>query len=103
MNDIAWATGLFEGEGSININPSRQWCASLQLAMSDKDILDRFQSIFGGYIYDKKKQQPHHKKMWTWQVASAADVKKVLLQMLPLLGHRRAYKALNTLDLLDKI
>ena len=47
--------------------PNRPSCASLQVAMTDLDILERLQDIFGGHIYTKAKQKPHHKQGWTWQ------------------------------------
>ncbi len=100
---IAWAAGVFEGEGCIYILKCRPHCANLQVSMTDLDILQRLQQLFGGNIYEKKKQQPHHKPLWTWQLARKKEIAKVLTQLLPWFGERRAYKALNTLDHLDGI
>ena len=102
-NELAWAAGIFEGEGSINIIPNRPSCASLQVAMTDLDILVRLQDIFGGYIYEKKKQKTHHKKSWTWQLTRKADVYATLEKLLPWFGERRSFRALNVLDHLDRI
>ena len=100
---VAWAAGIFEGEGSINIIPNRPSCASLQVSMTDLDILERLQDIFGGYIYTKQKQKPHHKQGWTWQMSRKADVYATLEKLLPWFGERRSFRALNVLDHLDRI
>ena len=102
-NEIAWAAGIFEGEGSINIVPNRPSCASLQVSMTDLDILERLQDIFGGNIYTKVKQKSQHKQGWTWQIARKADIYATLEKLLPWLGERRSYRALNVLDHFDRI
>nr|BDD47446.1 hypothetical protein 22 [Pelagibacteraceae bacterium] len=101
--EIAWAAGVFEGEGTIYILKCRPSCANLQISMCDLDILERIQNLFGGNIYQKKKQKPHHKPIWTWQLSKSKDIVNTLTKLIPWFGHRRAYKALNTLDHLDRI
>ena len=102
-HDIAWATGVFEGEGYIVLH--KQY-ASVRLGMtqSDLDILERMQSIFGGTIGPKsyKAKPSHWKKTWQWRLGQAPEVRSTLEQMLPLLGERRACKALDALDKLDR-
>jgi len=103
QQEIAWAAGVFEGEGCIYILKCRPHCANLQVSMTDLDILERIQKLFGGNIYQKKKQKAHHKIIWTWQLAKSKDIVYTLAKLVPWFGQRRAYKALNTLDHLDKI
>ena len=74
-----------------------------KVAMTDLDILERLQDIFGGHIYTKAKQKPHHKQGWTWQITRKADVYATLEKLLPWFGERRSYRALNVLDHLDRI
>ena len=103
-HEFAWATGLFEGEGSISLHPK---CVSvcLQMTQTDIDILYRLQQLFGGSIGPKSyKSKPiHYKPQWQWKLQRSNEVRSVLEQMLPLLGERRACKALDALDKLDKI
>tara|TARA_R110002050_G_scaffold87307_1_gene184992 strand:+ start:354 stop:671 length:318 start_codon:yes stop_codon:yes gene_type:complete len=103
-NNIAWATGLFEGEGSIFLHPT---CASVCLSMTqtDVDILYRLQQLFGGSIGPKnyRAKPAHYKPQFQWKLQRAKEVRSILEQMLPLLGERRACKALDALDNLDKI
>jgi len=101
-HDIAWATGLFEGEGYIVLHPKYQ-SVRIGMTQSDYDILLRLQSLFGGSIDDKhwKGMKPTQKRLWQWRLGRSAEVKSVLVKMLPLLGERRACKALDALDKLD--
>jgi hypothetical protein len=96
MKSIDWATGLFEGEGCITTQNSGP---VLQLRMADKDVVEQFVEVMGyGNIIPEKPAQPHHKPTWRWRVAKLSEVRRMLSMMLPLLGERRAYKALNALD-----
>ena len=94
---IAWAAGIFEGEGSI-----RKARNGLKVAMTDLDVLEKFQSIVGvGSIRPYKLQRSHHKQGYDWACWKAADVKHVLNLFLPYFGNRRAYHALNALDTIE--
>lgn len=52
MNSIAWAAGLMDAEGSFvhknpqNLSPHGGKQMKLALAMQDKDVVDRFSSLF---------------------------------------------------------
>jgi DNA-binding NarL/FixJ family response regulator len=82
----AWATGLFEGEGTVGIVNNR---VTVTIQMTDKDILDRMQENFGGYLYECKKQQEHHKMSWKWVISDSAGAIEFLNKIYPLLGQRR--------------
>ena len=101
--NIAWFTGLFEGEGCIWKDP-RSHSIRLTLNSTDHDVLDRFASIANcGQVKPIKfpPHKQHYKPAWVWYLHNAIDVKRLLVQMLPLLGERRAYVALNALDTLE--
>lgn len=97
-----WATGVFEGEGSIILVKK---CASVHLliTMTDLDILERVEQAFGGKIYKRNITNDRWKQAWRWQISKRKEVRKLLEKMLPLLGERRACKAQDALDHLDKI
>jgi hypothetical protein len=102
---IAWAAGLFEGEGCIT-QDSRSGLPRIELAMSDEDVVTRFISIVGyGNLKIKEFSvyKPHYKPQWRWAIQKASEVNRILTMFLPYLGQRRAYKALNALDILDNI
>lgn len=73
--DVAWAAGLLEGEGSFLAKPGT--CSPTAVChMTDLDVLERLQGIFGGPIYVVTNRQAHWKPSWKWQVVGhlAADV-----------------------------
>ena len=103
-HEFAWATGVFEGEGTIYLHPK---CVSVCLSMTqtDIDILYRLQRIFGGSIGPKsyRSKPSHYKPQWYWKLQRAPEVRPLLERMLPLLGERRACKAQDALDKLDGV
>ena len=99
MVNVAWAAGLFEGEGCINLK--KNWKGvSLQVNSSDKDVLQRLADIFGGSIYQTtmSKHPSHYKQMYNWTLQKRSLVINALEQMLPFFGERRACKALDAFD-----
>jgi hypothetical protein len=105
---LAWAAGLFEGEGCISVNSRagggkrfvRQWI--LELSSCDADVVHRFASTVGaGKVRERNKLTVAGKRVWTWGVYNKADVVDVLNLMLPNLGIRRslrAYECLNEIE-----
>lgn len=86
--DIAWLAGLIEGEGCIRVHNIRN--PRITVEMTDKDIIDRLQSITeSGSIAKRKKKQLHHKQAWTWSLCTREDVARVLLAIYPLMGERK--------------
>ena len=91
--NIAWAAGLFEGEGSISI---KRQTAQLSLGMTDEDVVRRFYSIIGiGKIYGpyRDKRKLTHKQMWIWTIGGARQCQAVLAALWNHLGKRRKHKA----------
>jgi len=94
-DELAWATGLFEGEGSIVFRPVNR--VILQLSMSDKDAVDRLQGLFGtGSRWTENR--PGKKPIYGWRIQNGAGAKRVLESMLPWLGERRRGKAIEALE-----
>lgn len=91
---LAWAAGLFEGEGCIELSPKR-----LTLEMTDQDTVERFAAIVGvGRITPRPPSQPHHKSSWRWQTAAWEQVFHVLDAFYPWLCARRRERALIVLS-----
>ena len=104
---IEWAVGLFEGEGSI-FRDKRCSTWTLQLRMTDRDIVQRFADVLGcGTAVHDESNQPRRirtgrKACYRWTCSKRADVRRVLELFLPYFGHRRAYTAQNCLDSYDE-
>lgn len=97
---VAWAAGLFEGEGCIYIGKpyarksNRKITASL--SMSDEDVVNRFCSIVGkGSVIRVPKGQ--YKPAFCWVAGKRRDVESILNKFLPYLGERRKAKAREAL------
>ncbi len=95
--------GLYEGEG--NISQTSKHGYRIQIGMTDLDVLKRFRDMAGGVgtIRPLKKYKSHHKNAWKLRVGDKENVSRLLSMMLPYLGNRRAYDALNALDTMDRI
>lgn len=88
--EIAWAAGLFEGEGCISFNGRGSYMPKMQITMSDRDVLERFLEIVAcGSILEKPFQRaPHHKRQWSWR-AHGTIAHGVFLALRPWLHQRR--------------
>lgn len=85
--EVAWAVGLFEGEGSIT--HTRAPHIRLSLATTDADVLDRFHRIVGTGSRGGWQGLPPRKYTYQWYLDGDAAI-EWLRTMLPLLGERRA-------------
>ena len=96
MNNLAWVAGLYEGEGSCYFDKSnKQW--RVKLKMTDKDVIERLHASVGlGKVYYEPNK--NHKPAWNWVLFRQAEVRQFLTELLPLLGNRRANRALDALD-----
>jgi hypothetical protein len=96
--EIAWAAGLFEGEGCFRMTNSRgkSRCATLSLQMTDRDTVERFRNIVeSGAV--RTERRPGRKTIFVTDVAKRSDVERIIRAFLPWLGVRRKAKALELL------
>jgi hypothetical protein len=101
MAEIAWAGGLFEGEGSIWFDGHRHRTGTgrlrlgMSLSLTDHDVITRFCRIVGhGTVAGPYMSAKSTKPYWIWQVRNAAAVGYVSELLRPWLGERRT----RTLD-----
>lgn len=99
--DVAYAAGLFEGEGSVTVARSfytrrgekrtrKTPQVKLRVAMTDKEPVERFATIFGGRVNGPYKyQKSHYKQYWVADIDSPPKVKLAIEAMLPFLSPRR--------------
>ena len=102
--DIAWAAGLFEGEGTIYFNKARS-IYRIGLKMTDEDVMEKFFKIaeignlYGPYTPKEKKLNGENKKdFWLWQCWQPSEVSAFLKMLLPYFGKRRAAKTIEALS-----
>jgi len=112
--DVAWAAGLFEGEGCItgsqkyksqlNEDGTKRksgfrW--SLRLNSTDFDVIKKFAKIVGvqhfyGPYFDKRGD--HYRPQLAWVTSTLEETQSVLALLLQYLGERRAKKAKECLE-----
>jgi hypothetical protein len=98
--DLAWAAGLFEGEGYICIacpkgkggRITNGWRIGIE--MTDKDVVERFAEIFDLPVLFKPRahKRPKWKDLYVAQVSHQAKVKEIVDALLPFMGERRRSK-----------
>ena len=71
--ELAWAAGLFEGEGSIRINkPGRRNWGHLVASVvnTDRQVIDFFQARWPGYCKSATGLRPDQRPAWVWVIAA---------------------------------
>lgn len=119
MRNLAWAAGLFEGEGCITFGVSSRndtltsgasvryenGQVRLVLAMTDQDIVEDFARIVGvgsvNRIHPPSKRALNNKPQWRWQT-SGEHAEALFWKLAPYLGPRRQeqfFEAKNKLSI----
>jgi hypothetical protein len=90
--EIAWAAGLFEGEGCISFGRSAASdyrLPQMTIVMTDRDVLERFQAVVGGNLSGKPFRRAEHvKEQWSWRI-HGKPAYAVYLRLRPWLCERR--------------
>lgn len=96
-SEIAWAAGLFEGEGTICFSNST---ILISVNMTDKDILEKFFKIVqGGYFNGPyKRPNPKWKDSWQWRVQGGAWCQTIIAMFWPWLGERRKQQFKDSME-----
>ena len=88
--DIAWAAGLFEGEGCIGKDKISRYAA---MEMTDKDVMEDFVKIVGYGKLRGPYKRGEFKPTYRWKVTKRLELKRILELFLPFLKARRTSKA----------
>ena len=87
--EIAWAAGLFEGEGCFDHSAGNAHRPRATMSLTDKDVLERFMAAVGaGTMGPSKRRAGHHKEAWQWWT-NEAEFHIVYALLKPWLGPRR--------------
>lgn len=99
--NIAWAAGLFEGEGSVYpVNQKRYGkeyhYVRMCLKMTDEDVVDRFHAIVKvGSVTFVPREKPHYKDAWLWQLNNREQCSDLIDKLWPYLGNRRRNRVME--------
>lgn len=101
---IAWAAGLFEGEGCITSIKKQTKVgtsvhARLILNMTDLDVVERFVEIVGGNK-DKIRRvdRGKNKLQYVWECTRRDEVFRIFFMLSPWLGTRRQETGMRLLS-----
>ena len=87
---VLWFAGLFEGEGFFRFCPKGRRSMGLAIKMTDRDVLEKAQAYFGGWMWDgQKKAEPHHKQPHLWRLDHRDRAYALLVAIYQFLGERR--------------
>jgi hypothetical protein len=92
--ELGWAAGLLEGEGSFTHHRNGDLVVSA--TMTDGDVIDHLQSIFGGT--QRQFRLPSGKTAFSWRITNQAQAAGVMMTLYPLMGTRRQVKIVECLD-----
>jgi hypothetical protein len=72
-NDLAWAAGIFEGEGSIRISPATRrnlGHLTATIANTDYEMLEWFNARWPGYFKVSSNVGTNWRPAWWWMIAA---------------------------------
>lgn len=99
---LAWAAGLFEGEGCIDISHRRNRRTGkvrLRIQMTDPDVLERMRRVCGGSTRGPfRLEREGCKPMYAWDLYKQGEIALLLELWLPFLGERRRERASQALS-----
>lgn len=87
--EMAWLAGLLEGEGSFMVGPpSSPRRPTLQMSMTDRDVVARAASIIGCNVMTLRAREVHWQEAYGLRVRGAGAV-NWMRALRPYLGERR--------------
>jgi hypothetical protein len=93
-DEIAWAAGLFEGEGCISLVDKHggRFYIVLELSSTDEDVVRRFHRIIacGAVTGPYSGKGDNRKDFFKWRSSAAKDIALATDLLLPLMCSRRA-------------
>lgn len=98
---ISWASGLFEGEGTVFYSPSRNG-VSLSISMTDERPIRAFATLFSMGVR-KMRLRRHYKQVWKTETRSRVKIASIFKQFLPWLSPRRVAQFNKALGAVKKI
>jgi hypothetical protein len=103
--ELAWAAGLFDGEGTICTtkgNSPNRLRIYMAVAMADEEVVNRFFSALGiGKVEALGARTPKHKSIWRWRVWTRDTVRDSFLLLEPYLSAPKRAQGFHALGVFD--
>ena len=88
---IAWAAGLFEGEGCVVYGASHRGPLRAKISSTDRDVLDMMVERTGvGAVYGPRAPNGFGVKPFYEWIVNGRAARDFLMEILPMMGQRRA-------------
>ena len=103
--DVAWAAGLFEGEGSFEVQKQAKSSCRAGISSTDLDVLKRFHRIVrvGSIrLHKRANYKSSVKPAWYWRTRSRAECITIIFLFAPFLGERRRARADLCLEIMTR-
>jgi len=97
---LFWFIGLFEGEGTFNINKN-SISKRISITSTDKDVLERCIELFGGTIIEPKNRNEKWKKPYVWYINREKSI-EITMKMYLYLSERRKKRASEFIEFYSK-
>jgi len=97
--EVAWAAGLWEGEGCFTYHTNPGHTPRCRLQMTDEAVVRRFHAAVGfGKVYGPYQNKAPiasgvRKVTWCWDARGAEDMRRLLELLRPGLSERRIKRA----------
>jgi len=101
--NLAWAAGIFEGEGCISVSNDRRRRLKVSVSMTDRDVIEKFGHIMGLGSVRGPYMKAGLKDSWQWEVTSSENVQAVLAAFWEFLCSRRKTKAVEAIKIASKV
>jgi hypothetical protein len=99
--ELAWAGGLFEGEGCFSVNRDKRGRGYIYpvaaVEMTDEDSVRRFAAAVGFGVVNGPYAHWAKKQSWRWQAFGFERTQALLAMLWPWLGIRRRAKGAEVL------
>lgn len=101
--DLAWAAGLFEGEGCFTVRTTGRPSPAAQVCSTDKDVVKRFKRIMGfGSIHPYIKNGGKNKTVWVWSASRFETFQATIALFWKRLSKRRKARAKEILKFMKE-
>jgi hypothetical protein len=94
--DLAWAAGIFDGEGCIGAYKNRQYIRlKVEVNNTDPRMPLKLHSMFGGslYLHPPYKDRPHEQQLYRW-CAMDTQAGDIIAQIYPYLTVKKEQAAI---------
>ena len=97
LQDIAWAAGIYEGEGHARFTGTLSNSTRVCVAQKDDWLLRRMQELFGGTIYRRRAVSPKNPHACDFWYLSGSRARGFLMTIFTFLSPRRKTQAKEAL------